>query len=149
MEEFKRADAIVNSVHTGKKVWNDLFEWHSFFTQDHKYYLSIIAAGRTLESFESFAGLVHSKARLLQKGIEDGDTEVEVARLYCEETKRVHRCETEEQVDRICQGDMSFQISKDAVENGASNGESKEQHTIYTATCYIGLTLREGKYYRP
>src|SRR5688500_13842387 len=67
MEEFKRADAIVNQIHTGRKAWADLFERHTFFTKDHKYYLSVVAASRTKEAHDMFAGLVQSKVRLLVK----------------------------------------------------------------------------------
>ncbi|KAF2466457.1 Poly(A) polymeras-like protein [Lindgomyces ingoldianus] len=147
LEEFTRAEKIVNLIIAGKKTWGDLFERHTFFTKDHKYYLSVIAACRTKESHELFAGLVQSKVRLLVKGIDDSGAGVEIARPYVKSFERVHRCHTEEQIDRIIQGNMAFQISsEEAAVNGSSekaeNGENAEEvHTIYTTTFYIGLTL--------
>jgi poly(A) polymerase len=150
LEEFKRADAIVNQIHTGRKSWSDLFERHTFFTKDHKYYLSVIAASRTKEAHDMFSGLVESKVRLLVKGIEEGDAGVELARPYIKAIERVHRCHTEDEIDRIIQGNTDYQVKGEAAANGSPNGKtdgdaSKEHHTIYTSTVYIGLTLPEGK----
>ena len=50
LSEFKRAHETLLSIQAGKKTWLDLLERHSFFTKDHKYYLSIIAACRDKES---------------------------------------------------------------------------------------------------
>ncbi|KAF2276848.1 Poly(A) polymerase [Westerdykella ornata] len=147
MDEFKRADAIVNQIHSGRKSWADLFERHTFFTKDHKYYLSVIAASRTKDAHDAFAGLVQSKVRLLVKGIEEGDAGVDIARPYIKSFERVHRCRNEDEVDRVIQGNMDYQVPKDSIQNGAApaNGDaSNEYHTIYTSTFYIGLTLPEG-----
>jgi poly(A) polymerase len=62
MEEFVRADAIVRGVYDGQKSWTALFDHHSFFTKDHKYYLSVIAASRTKEADSTFHGLVHARS---------------------------------------------------------------------------------------
>jgi poly(A) polymerase len=141
LEEFKRADAIVNQIHAGKKTWADLFERHTFFTKDHKYYLSVVAASRTKEAHDMFAGLVQSKVRLLVKGIEDGDAGVDIARPYVKAVDRVHGCQNEDEVDRVIQGNTDYQIK---AEDGADT--SKYQHVIYTSTFYVGLTLPEGKF---
>lgn len=153
MEEFKRADEIVHAIHAGRKNWSDLFERHTFFTKDHKYYLSVIATSPTKEMHDSFSGLVRSKVRHLVKGIEDGDAGVEIARPYMDAFERTHRYRTEEELDRIKQGKMDFVV----VENEANgdtapqaNGDvSKEKMTVYTSTFYIGLTLAEGNILPP
>jgi poly(A) polymerase len=147
LDEFKRADDIVNQIHTGKKTWSDLFERHTFFTKDHKYYLSVIAASRTKEAHDMFAGLVQSKVRLLVKSIEDGDAGVDVVRPFIKPFDRVHRCQNEYEIDRVVQGNLDYQVKGDAIANGDSNGteDSNGLHTIYTATFYIGISLAEGK----
>ena len=147
MKEFKRAEDIVNTIHAGKKQWSDLFSRHTFFTEDHKYYLSVIAASRTSEAHDSFAGLVQSKVRLLVKGIDDGDAGVDIARPYVKPFDRIHRCENEDQIERVIQGNLDFQLKEgDAVvvPPASNGGATKEPHTIYTTTFYIGLTLPEG-----
>ncbi|KAH7128490.1 Poly(A) polymerase-like protein [Dendryphion nanum] len=145
MEEFERADKVLAAIHSGKKTWIDLFERHTFFTKDHKYYLSVIAASRTKAADDVFAGLVQSKFRLLVKGIEDGDAGVERARPYMKGIDRVHRCENEDQIERVVQGNLDYQVKKGdlTTTNGTSN-DDKEYHTIYTTTFYVGLTLPEG-----
>lgn len=148
MSEFKRADAIVNQIHTGRKAWADLFERHTFFTKDHKYYLSVVAASRTKEAHDMFAGLVQSKVRLLVKGIDDGDAGVDIARPYIKPFDRVHRCQNEDEIDRVIQGNTDYQIKGEVAENEGSNGDAdgaKPYHTIYTSTFYVGLTLPEGE----
>ena len=144
IDEFKRAEAICHSVMSGKKSWSALWEHSSFFTKDHKYYLSIIATCRTKESHDSFSGLVQSRVRSIAKGIDDGAVGVEVARPYPNEFARVHRCQTEDQIDQICQGNTSFQITDKEFAELTSSGD-KEEHIIYTSTWYIGLTLPEGQ----
>ncbi|ORY13352.1 Poly(A) polymeras-like protein [Clohesyomyces aquaticus] len=147
--EFTRAEEIANLVVAGKKSWSDLFERHTFFTKDHKYYLSIVAACTTKEAHDLFSGLVQSKVRILVKGIDDSAIGVEVARPYVKYFERVHRCHTEDQVDRIKQGNMDFLIPDDKAPSNAATGKpvngdnSDGLYTIYTTTFYIGLTLSE------
>ncbi|KAF1995709.1 Poly(A) polymeras-like protein [Amniculicola lignicola CBS 123094] len=171
MQEFKRADEIVGAIHAGKKSWSDLFERHTFFTKDHKYYLSVIAFAQTKDGREKLKGLVQSKVRLLAKGIEEGgEVGVESARPYIKAFERVHRCKNQDEIDRVKQGSMAYYL--DAVEvaklaasnpalevtNGAivtTNGavtdivkkdEEMEDREIivYTSVFYIGLTLPPG-----
>lgn len=139
LEEFKRADEIINAIHTGRKTWADLFERHTFFTKDYKYYLSVVAASRAKEAHEKFSGFVKSKVRLLVKGIEDGDAGVRLARPYNHSFYRVHRCANEDQVDRVSQGHMEYKINPEEATNGDDS-----HHIIYTDTFYIGLALPEG-----
>lgn len=147
LDEFKRADNLVHQIYAGKKAWSDLFERHTFFTKDHKYYLSVIASSRSKEGNDAFSGLVKSKVRLLVKGIEDGESTVEIARPYHESIDRVHRCKTEDEIDRIIQGNMDFKLSaEDAKAAHEGIDDANGQYTIYTSTFYIGLTLPEGMF---
>jgi len=147
MEEFKRADTIVGQIQAGKKTWADLFERHTFFTKDHKYYLSIIAASRTREAHDTFAGLVQSKVRLLVKAIDEGDSGVAIARPYIKPFERTHHCQNEDEVDRVVQGNLDYVVKKGfptVLEAKEDNEKNKDIHVIYTSTFYIGLTLPEG-----
>lgn len=146
--EFLRAKEIVASIQTGKKSWADLFQRHTFFTQDHKYYLSIVASCTSDKSSQdAFGGLVQSKLRLLAKGIEEGDTGIDKARVYVKGFDRVHRCTGEAELDRVRQGHTAYQISRDEVPQNSvstSNGTSDETKIVWTTTWYIGLVLSEG-----
>lgn len=143
LTEFERANEIIGSITAGKRPWDDLFKRHTFFTDDHKYYLSVVATGNSKEAHEAFKGLVQSKVRILAKGIEESGA-VDCARPYMKGFERIHRC-NEDQLDRVKQGVVDFQISEEEVpSDGAqpSNGDK----IVYTATFYIGLKLpMEGK----
>jgi poly(A) polymerase len=140
MEEFVRADRIVRDVYDGKTSWEALFHRHSFFTKDHKYYLSVIAASRTKEADLTFHGLVQSKVRILVQGIDDGQTGIDVARPYTEGFERVHRCKNEDQVDAVTKGSLDYMIPASEVPEAGTT----EDHIIYTTTFYIGLRLPLG-----
>ncbi|KAL5116117.1 polynucleotide adenylyltransferase [Pleosporales sp. CAS-2024a] len=142
MEEFRRADQIVGDIFSGQRTWDALFTNHTFFTQDHKYYLSVIAAGRTKEAYATFHGLVQSKVRLLVVGIDDSQTGIDVARPYPEGIERVHRCKNEDQVEAVTKGSLDYLIPQSELPTTNADGD----HIIYTMTFYIGLRLPKGKY---
>lgn len=145
MAEFERADEIIGALNTGKKSWDDLFQKSTFFTHDHKYYLSVIATCTTKDAHDAFAGLVQSKVRLLAKGVDESEA-VERARPYMKGFERFHRCHSEEEVERVRKGSVDYQImEEDLPKDGdaASNGTSS--HIVYTTSFYIGLTVSECK----
>lgn len=147
-EEFERADQLINSANgilEGKKQWKDLFQKHTFFTKDHKYYLSVVAASRTEKAHSTFSGLVQSKFRLLCKNIEDGQCGIDVARPWMKGINRVHRYKTEEEADKIIQGSTEFQL-KPAEIPTITSGEEPPNDLMYTTTFYVGLKLKPGTY---
>ena len=137
MEEFLHADGIVRDVYAGKKTWASLFDRHSFFTKDHKYYLSVIAASRSKEADLTFSGLVQSKVRLLVQGIDEGQTGIELARPYTDGFERIHRCKNEDQVTEVTKGSLDYMIPASDV----PPEPTADEHIIYTTTFYIGLRL--------
>jgi poly(A) polymerase len=146
LDEFQRADDIITAIVAKKKAWKDLFDRHTFFTKDHKYYLSVIAASRTKESHSGWSGWVQSRVRLLAKGIDDSDAGVACARPYVKAFDRTHHCKTEDEVERVVQGKLDYQVKGD--EAAEANGDSSNvPHVIFTTTFYIGITLQEGKSY--
>jgi len=143
-EEFGRADKILQDIFANKKEWNALFERHSFFTKDHRYYLSVVAASRTKEANSTFSGLVQSKIRHIVKGIDDGQTGIATARPYIEYFERIHRC-TDDQFLDVSQGSLDYMIpASELTAEGAAeaNGDTT---IVYTTTFYIGLTLPTGE----
>jgi len=154
IKELKRADEITSLIVAGKKQWKDLFEKNTFFTNDYRYYLSIVSASRTKDAQEIWSGLVQSRVRRLVSGIEMSDTGVQLAHPFNKGFDRVHQCHAEEEIDMVFQGDLGFQITQEkAAEasnakgaNGDGDGtEAKSPFTIYTTTYYIGLEVGTTK----
>ena len=140
MEEFLRADGIVRDVFAGKKTWAALFDRTSFFTSDHKNYLSVVAASRSKEDNLTFNGLVKSKVRLLVQGIDEGQTGIELARPFTEGFERVHRCKNEDQITEVSKNSINYMIPEAKVPDAIAAGD----HLVYTTTFYIGIRLPEG-----
>jgi poly(A) polymerase len=140
MNEFVRADQIVRDVYAGQKSWERLFDRTEFFTKDHKYYLSVVAASRSKADDLTFHGLVQSKVRILVAGIDDGNTGISIARPYTEGFERVHRCKNEDQVFEVTKGSLDYMISPSDVPEPSTT----EDHIIYTTTFYIGIQY-QGK----
>lgn len=170
MREIERASEIANQIMDKRLQWRDLFQSHTFFTKDYKYYLSVIAGSRTEEAQLIWSGLVQSKVRKLVTGIEQSEAGVELAHPFKGGFKRVHRCKTEEEVDLVFQGDMGWLVSDsepkttdqerdikqtvvaegagDNIEMPIANGSKTNADgtiTIYTTTFYIGIELQEGE----
>lgn len=139
--EFKRASDIINGIADGKNTWAELFERHSFFTHDHKYYLSIIVSSTgDKDPFDAFSGRAQSKVRLLAKNIETGNTGIELARVYVKGFERVHRCANAKEIDETRQGSVKYQIPADEASKDVGEGQT----IVYTTTWYVGLVLSEG-----
>ncbi len=164
-----RASRIVEKIFANQLQWKDFFARHSFFTNGYKYYLAVIAASRSKEAQLTWSGLVESKVRLLVTSLENVKS-IELAHPFVKGFDRVHRCQTEDEVERVAHGDLGFQTkgveteavnlvngSKDdktankssAGEPDARNNDADGQpktapYTIYTTTFYIGIEIVQG-----
>ena len=161
---------MTDKIWAGQLQWRDLFTKHTFFTQDFKYYLSINAASKSKDAQHVWSGLVESKVRLLVSNLEREEA-IELARPFNKGFDRTHECKSEEEIEKVIAGDLSFQAngsktettdaSKDpkrtavALGEGESitmpNGDSEvqaangtEPRTIYTTTYYVGIELALG-----
>jgi poly(A) polymerase len=163
--EMKRAAEIVDSIIVGQLQWKDLFSKHTFFTSGYKYYLSIVAASRSREAQLIWSGLVESKIRLLVSSLEQVEA-IHLAHPFNKGFDRVHHCSTEDEVEKIINGDLQFQAkdiktekadltsvpkheisTSGSVENSNGTAKSEEEtdeNTIYTSTYYIGIKLKQG-----
>ena len=168
-KELKRGEEIARNIYDGKMQWKDLFQRHSFFTTDYKYYLSIVSASKTKEAQLIWSGLVESKVRRLVASIEESQPGINLARPYTKGFDRTHQYRTQEELDQVLHGKMDFLASDSkstdmgndathaAVAQGNaenmqmpdSNGEKEnasgtEASTVWTTTYYIGIELSEG-----
>jgi poly(A) polymerase len=163
--ELKRGGMITDRIMTGKGSWKDLFAKHTFFTKDYKYYLSVISASTTKEAQKIWCGRVESKVRQLVSKLEVHDS-IAVAHPFNKTFERVHRCRTEEEIEKAKSGSLEYQFKdiptettelkneaeggmaivkeEDIKEGQKSNGDG-DFTFVYTTTSYIGLELHEGK----
>lgn len=170
IRELERGRAITDKIFGGQLKWKDLFAKHTFFTNDYKYYLSIIASSRTKDAQKVWSGAVESKVRLLVTSLETQEA-IAVARPFNKGFKRVHRCQNEDEIEAVLSGDLRFQatnvktqttdVANDPAHAAAAQGDADGmaipdsnidattnedgEQTIYTTTYYIGLELAQGK----
>ena len=166
LRELERGDKIANDIFDPKSpvTWKDLFRKHSFFTEDHKYYLSIITASHDQEAAKAWSGLVESKVRHLVMSLELLSEMINLARPFTKGFKRVHKCNGPDQIHDVRHGSMKYQIEEtETVETTdpelvTTNGEgaaipdthSKQAdvspngpHTLYTITFYVGVDITD------
>ena len=162
--ELKRGGIITDKIMTGKGSWKDLFVKHTFFTKDYKYYLSVISASTTKEAQKIWCGRVESKVRGLVQKLEVHDS-IAVAHPFNKTFERVHRCRTDEEIEKAKSGSLDYQFKDIPTETADLKGESEggtaiaeedqkpngeENFTfVYTTTSYVGLELHEGRWFDP
>ncbi|KZF24104.1 putative poly(A) polymerase pla1 [Xylona heveae TC161] len=168
IRELDRAGDIADKILTGQVPWKELFGRHTFFTQDYKYYLSIVAASRSKEAQLLWSGLVESKVRLLVASLETVDS-IELAHPFNKGYDRVHHCSNEDEIDKVLSGNLQFQEKETQTEstdlandprhiaaaqaggsglepsvgNPDAERDDSEKHVIYTTTYYVGIELAE------
>jgi poly(A) polymerase len=152
--ELKRGGDITEKIMMSKAPWKDLFVKQTFFTQDYKYYLSIISASPTKEAQKLWSGAVESRVRHMVTKLEMHES-VFLAHPFNKGFWRVHKCHTDEEVEKAKGGSLEYQVkdmeNKATGEGGkesgdqTSNGDDKCT-TVYTTTYYLGLELIEGKW---
>ena len=174
LKELKRGGDIVDKIFTKQLAWNDLFDRHTFFTIDFKYYLSIVSSSRNKEAQLLWSGLVESKLRHLVTELER-DELISCARPYIEGFERVHRCRDESEIRAVMNGDLRYQAkdikteTTEAVNDPKHNAAAAEGENIdvnmtnraatastngtgdtalFSTTYYIGLTLSQRKAFR-
>ena len=171
LRELKRGGDLVDNIFSKKLTWKDLFERHTFFTNDFKYYLSVVSCSRTKEAQLLWSGLVESKVRHLVTDLEH-DELISCARPFIEGFERVHRCSNEEEIGAVMRGDLSYQAkdiktetteaTNDPKHNATAEGEAADvdmtngapeteangtgYNTIHSTTYYIGLQLSQRNF---
>ncbi|KAK6002954.1 hypothetical protein QM012_000799 [Aureobasidium pullulans] len=169
--ELERGHEICTNILNDKSnmQWKHLFEGHTFFTKDFKYYLSVVSGSLNEEAQGDWKGLVQSKVRRLIGSIEQSQPNVAYARPFTKGYERVHRVKNDEEKDQVMQGSTKYQISKTETVDEAENVKqlSAEQTsidnldepttkiekpddkedgmtTIWTTTYYVGIELVPG-----
>ena len=164
LKEIRRGHEITQQIFAGKLAWRDLFKKHTFFTEDHKYYLSIIVTAKNQDAAKAFSGLVESKVRILVMQLELQTDLIELARPFTKGTKRTHKVKNAEQIKEVERGSMKYRVGEtETVETTdpelvTTNGEGAaiphamdtipnvkedEPQAIHTVTFYIGIDLTQ------
>ncbi|KAL9116259.1 MAG: hypothetical protein Q9227_000630 [Pyrenula ochraceoflavens] len=166
-KELKRGGQIAAKILANQLQWKDLFSKHTFFTRDHKYYLSVVASSNDKDASLAWSGMVESKVRILVMRLEDLVDLVDLARPFTKGFERVHKCKNDSEVDEVKKGSVKYQAAGTkaevadendpqraaAVQDGVALNQSSEpkneagsngshEQTIYTTTFYIGLDIK-------
>ena len=154
LRELTRGNTITQSIFFGNGKWSELFAKHSFFTKDHKYYLSVIASSGNEEIAKAWSGMVESKVRILVSQLELVSDQISLARPFTKGFKRQHKCASEKEMNEVKKGSMKYQVKDaEAIENNDQDllrgvplvNESKDTSTegkdFWTHTFYIGIDL--------
>jgi len=145
--ELEHACQVSDTIMSGKRPWSDLFEKHSFFTKDYKYYLGVVSCSLTKEAHKIWSGYVESKVRTFVQNLDKHNTVV-VAQVFMKKFERVHWCSTDEEMQQVQQGSLNYKTGNDADEKDTNEGGSEPctpPTKVYTSTHYIGLELRHGE----
>lgn len=139
LREMNRAHEIVTSIMMKKASWNKLFERHTFFTQDYKYYLRVIAAARTKEEALKWSGLVESKVRHFVGKLEMVPN-VDLAHPFNRTFDDEFTCSNEDEAYNIARGQNIEQSQ------AGEGDEGSEKLMVYTSSHYLGLVLDTSAY---
>lgn len=163
--ELQRGADITDKIMTGKAPWKILFATHTFFTNGYKYYLAVISASTTKEAQKVWSGKVESQVRHLVAKLE-GHESISLAHPFNKTFERVHRCRTEDEIEKAKGGSLEYQfkeiptetaelkngsdgavtLAKEEELDGKPETDANDHVTfVYTTTSYIGLELHEGK----
>ncbi|KAI0512777.1 Poly(A) polymerase central domain-containing protein [Xylaria bambusicola] len=161
--ELERGVELADKILTSQLLWKDLFVKHTFFTQDHKYYLAVIATSTTKEAHKTWSGFVESKVRILVGELERHPS-VAIARPFNKGFERQHLTKSDEESTQVKNGSLLYvtKDEEDSADSAVSKGENgtdsdanthdskakteeaAEPGRTYTTTHYIGLELAEG-----
>jgi poly(A) polymerase len=160
-QELERGLEITEEIMVGKRPWSDLFVKHTFFTEDYKYYISVISASKTKEQHKVWSGFVESKVRMLVQKLEQ-HPEIAVAHPFNKGYERRHRCKTDDEIRAVQDGSLDYLAPAKEESNEDDSKSSRQDSTtangtdaepsevdIFTTTHYIGLELAEGKHDNP
>lgn len=164
LKELKRGEAILKKIVANKLPWNALFDRHTFFTQDHRYYLNVISSSTSKDAALAWSGLVESKVRILVMKLEEQADMIELARPFIKGYTRVHHIKNDAEAEEVKKGSVKYQVQETkatdetkgpartvAAETGTVVGNVKdaqaqtngtgELQSIYTTTFYVGIEL--------
>ena len=157
LKEISRGYDILDEIFQGRSAWSKLFEKHTFFTKDFRYYISVVASSQSAEEAKKFSGLVESKLRFLVAELEKISDQISLARPFTKGYYRMHKVNGDTEAAEVRKGMMKYKVDEvKTVENSAPDlvtngggvapllegdfGGSKEAN-YFTYSFYIGIVL--------
>lgn len=137
--ELERGAELTDKILLGQLAWKDMFPKHTFFTQDHKYYLAVIATSTTKDAHKIWAGFIESKVRILVGDVERSSS-IALARPFVKGFERRHRVKNDDETIAVQDGSFAHLDKEEENSDSASEGT-----VVYTTTYYVGLELKEGR----
>ncbi|TQS32881.1 hypothetical protein Golomagni_06790 [Golovinomyces magnicellulatus] len=157
--ELQRGLEITEKIMVNKLPWSDLFVKHTFFTNDFKYYISVISSAKTRDTQNIWSGYIESKVRMLVQKLEQ-HPHIQLARPFNKGYSRKHLCKTDKEIEEVQEGSLAYIIADNAdEEKAAEEDQTNDEQTegeepkaaeaegpteVFTTTHYIGLQLEEG-----
>ena len=143
LEEFDRANIIVDNIMEGKESWDSLFQKDDFFHK-YKHYLQVVASTDSADEHVKWAGLVESKLRQLIMKLELVEN-LDVAHPYIKGFDRIIECKTETERQDAHHGNFKTKNDTHIVAPLAPEPDDSEvfpePKTIWTTTFYVGLRV--------
>ena len=100
----------------GRRPWSDLFQKHTFFTSDYKYYMTVVTASRSKEDHKIWSGFVESKVRLLVQRVE-AHASISLARPFNKGYERRHMCRSREELEKVQDGSLQYVVTDEDESN--------------------------------
>lgn len=91
----------------GKQPWSNLFVKHTFFTNDYKYYISVVSASKTKEAHNIWSGYIESKVRMLVQKLEQ-HPHIALAQAFKKGYSRHHLCKNDQEIEQVQEGSLEF-----------------------------------------
>ncbi|KXJ97723.1 Poly(A) polymerase central domain-domain-containing protein [Microdochium bolleyi] len=139
--ELSRGGEIADRIMAGKVGWKEMFVKHSFFTNDHKYYLAVIATGLSKDAHKIWSGFVESKVRILVGDVERHQS-IAIARPFNKGYDRRHKVKSEDEKQSVIDGSFAFltQDEQPAEVKENSTAEKSEPHSSGVITSENGIS---------
>ncbi|KAK2066570.1 hypothetical protein P8C59_000375 [Phyllachora maydis] len=124
--EFKRGLELTDQMVECKRPWEELFERHTFFTQDYKYYLTVTSISRDKEAHKPWSGYIESRFRHLAADAENNEA-IALARPSMDVFDRAHVCKSKADYDAVLGGSLAFVVKEENLAKIKAELEARAQ----------------------
>jgi poly(A) polymerase len=122
--ELEKGGKVTDEIMMGKRPWKDLFTKHTFFTTGFKFYLTVISSSMTKEAQNKWASFIESRVRHLVMKL-DMHASIRLARPFNKGYDRVHRCQTDTQIQQVKAGSLAYLVKPEDPEKTDIKSEIK------------------------
>jgi poly(A) polymerase len=120
--ELEKGVKVTDEIMVGKRPWRDLFTKHTFFTTGFRFYLTVISSSKTKEAQNKWASFIESRVRHLVMKL-DMHASIRLARPFNKGYDRVHRCQTDTQIEQVQAGSLAYLVKAEDLEKADIKAE--------------------------